>query len=565
MASKVSKGSIILEILIVLLSLLLVAVILVPNKIWQEENQITAQCRDNMNGLNEAEAFYFRAQEQYTDSLSKLLTFIQADSGLQQRQKLVSLTRSFLQVVHNILEIPSVQQISALSQAAYEISGDLVGNERYFRKYENILERSQEILRDIEKFDSSSTFPNFCKTKLYIDSLKNLKDKVSDFSLQNGILHSIGYVDSIDHYFPNIEREVVNQFWQDESQKINNFIGDIKKTDISKVSNVPDRLKKFSDRITSSLQYFNSADISQERQKLVAERQNLDELHQKFLSPEFFILTQRYGLEKLNETDSILVHLNQNDFYCPDCRELYLIDTTGGKHLTVECPNLLDTFHKRFVDDVSPIQNLPLFSQMDSLDTIIARTRAVLNDNRIILRRKTDLLLDMKEIMAEFDDLNNVFLYRYAKDVGGFVKMIQTEKKLSVLKPAIEDVLNPMDTLATRIEKQNVADLSKKVMYFQSKLARLDSMVATIRLSRRLRTRYHSSLEPFQSAVKLIVDIKAKFKPEDARALRETSKKLEKELLHALEGVKETKYVIFYKRHINHGFIKDGEKSWEEK
>ena len=37
MAAKGSKGSILLEILIVLLALLLVAVILIPGKIWKEE------------------------------------------------------------------------------------------------------------------------------------------------------------------------------------------------------------------------------------------------------------------------------------------------------------------------------------------------------------------------------------------------------------------------------------------------------------------------------------------------------------------------------------------------
>jgi len=35
--------------------------------------------------------------------------------------------------------------------------------------------------------------------------------------------------------------------------------------------------------------------------------------------------------------------------------------------------------------------------------------------------------------------------------------------------------------------------------------------------------------------------------------------------LQALEGKKETVYVIFKKKHINHGFIRQGVKSWEEK
>jgi competence protein ComGC len=563
MAGKYSRGSIILEILIVLLSLLLIAVILVPNKIWKEEEQITNTCREHINSLYEAEAFYYRANESYTDSLNKLLNFVQSDSGLHQRQTLVSLTRSFITVINNILEIPSIKNISDLSLAAYEITGDLVGNERYFRKYEDILIKSQEIMRDMQQFDSSATFPNFSRTKLFVDSLRELRERVSDYSLQNGILKAINYVDSINYYFPNVEREKVNQFWSEEYQKISKFISNMKKTDITKVSSVPDRLKKFIDRINTSLAYFTSANVSEEQAKLSAERQNLEELHQKFLSPEFFILTQKYGLSKLNETDSILVHLNQDDFYCPDCNELYLIDTTDGKHITVECPNLLDKFHQRFVQDVEPIKNVAIYAQIDSLDSVIARTNRLLNVNRLVLRRKTDILLDLKEIQAEFADIENVFFYRYAKEVGNFVKLVQTEKKLSVLKPAIEDILNPMDTLATRIETGNLSDLEKKLTYFQKKLEKLDSTVAAAKLSRRFRKKYKSSAEAFQPAMALLVQMKQSFNPDEAALFRESARNLEKDLLRALEGEKEPVYVIFYKKHINHGYIKDGEKSWE--
>ena len=48
MAAKGPKGSILLELLIILLALLLVAVILIPNKIWKEEESITKTSRNNM-------------------------------------------------------------------------------------------------------------------------------------------------------------------------------------------------------------------------------------------------------------------------------------------------------------------------------------------------------------------------------------------------------------------------------------------------------------------------------------------------------------------------------------
>lgn len=565
MAAKVSKGSIILEILIVLMALLLVAVILVPNKIWKEEEQITRQCRDNMNALYEAERFYFKTNETYTDTLSKLLTFIQSDSGLKQRQTIVSLTRSYIQVINNILSIPAIEQISNISLAAFEITGDLVGNRRYFRKYEDLDTIRVNINREMMQFDSSANFPNFCRTKLFIDSLRNLREKISDYPLQSGILYAINYTDSISTYFNYIEWEKVKQFWNAEYAKIDDFVKTIRKTDIAKISSVPDRLKKFIDRIQTGFDKLETIDVSDNKKLIETERQNLEELHQRFLSPEYFILTQRYGLTSLNETDSILINLNQEDFYCPDNNQLYLIGIGEDKHLTVECPNLLDEFHQKFKADVDPIRDLPLYNQISELDSVFARTKKVLNHNRTLLRRYTDILLNLKELLVEMDNLSDVFFYKYAKELKDFVTLVQTEKKLSVLKPAIEDILNPMDTLAVRMEKGNISDLEQKMDYFKTKLEKLDSLIQVAKIPARIKRKVKPNAEAFASVYDVLSQMKITFSPSYAQALHQASKSLEADLLNALEGKKEVKYVIFYKRHINHGFIQDGEKSWEKK
>ena len=212
MAAKGSKGSIILEIFIILMVLLLIAVIFLPDQIWKEEAQTTKICRDNLNALNEAQRFYYQKNNTYTDSLSKLLTFVQNDSGINRRQSLVSLTNSFTKILNNILTVPSIQNISKMSQAAFEITGDLVGNERYFRKYENIAASSEEIIRDMMNLDSSALFPNFSRSKLFVDSLRTLKESVTDFSLQIAVLRAINSSDSKSLYYSKIEREGFNQF-----------------------------------------------------------------------------------------------------------------------------------------------------------------------------------------------------------------------------------------------------------------------------------------------------------------------------------------------------------------
>ncbi len=566
MAAKESRGSIILEILIVLMALLLVAVILVPDRIWKEENQITTTCRNNLNALYEAEQFYYRGNDAYTDSLDLLLNYVHTDSGLIQRQQLVSLTRSMIQVFNNVLAIPVVEKIAGISQGMYEISGDLMGNDRYFRRYEDLQARSMELMREIGRLDSSATIPNFSHLKVYIDSLTSLRDEISDFPLQNGILKAIAFVDTIISYLPRLELEQV-------VGEVNTILGDVdafgkqvKKTDIVKVSSVADRLNKFSGRVRTNINQLQTVSLDQDLQRLEVEKQHLTELHQKFLSPDYFMLSQRYALTSLGETDSILLNLNEDNFHCPDDGQLYIIridSAEGARHLTVECPNLLDVFSQKFREDVAPLQNLQLFGAVNQLDTVIVQTKAVLDENRKNLRRYTDILLDIKELLVEFDNIESVLFYRYTKDLENFVDLVQKEKQLSVLKPAIEDILNPMDTLATRIETGNIRDLEEKVTYFEKKLTRLDSLIEATRMPRRLRKKVKLNAEVFQNAQNILGQIKSSFNNTDAQNLREASSKLEKDLLNALEGIKERVHVIFYKKHINHGFIKDGEKSWE--
>ncbi len=130
MAKKGYQGSIILELLIVLLALLLIAVILIPDKIWKEEEFLTKTCRYNINAIYEAERYHFRMKEAYTDSLPKLVTFIQGDSSLQTRNKIVQLTRSLYSVIQNVQDNPTIEAVATLSSALAEIQGDLRANER---------------------------------------------------------------------------------------------------------------------------------------------------------------------------------------------------------------------------------------------------------------------------------------------------------------------------------------------------------------------------------------------------------------------------------------------------
>jgi hypothetical protein len=161
------------------------------------------------------------------------------------------------------------------------------------------------------------------------------------------------------------------------------------------------------------------------------------------------------------------------------------------------------------------------------------------------------------------ENIYNVFFYKYSKDYTTFANTLNSEKKLSVLKPMIEDILNPMDTLAMRIRTNNISDLEEELLSYNKELNNLDSLVAASRLSSRVKRNIKSYSEAFQPALDILDQIKSSFNPSFADAMSDARRALESDLLGALEGKEEPMYVIFNKKHINHGSIKNGETSWE--
>lgn len=83
MAKAKSRGSVILEIIIVVLVAALLATILYPKKVWDTEDKNTAACRDNMDRIFKAELIYQKYHTNYTDTLDNLISFIKNDTTKQ--------------------------------------------------------------------------------------------------------------------------------------------------------------------------------------------------------------------------------------------------------------------------------------------------------------------------------------------------------------------------------------------------------------------------------------------------------------------------------------------------
>jgi len=90
MAKANSKGSILLEILIVLLVIALIATIMYPKSVWNKAEKNTVACRDNMDKILKAELIYLKYHSNYSDSLDGVLSFISNDSTGQIKLDYIS-------------------------------------------------------------------------------------------------------------------------------------------------------------------------------------------------------------------------------------------------------------------------------------------------------------------------------------------------------------------------------------------------------------------------------------------------------------------------------------------
>ncbi|MFQ5707248.1 MAG: hypothetical protein ACE5HO_07340 [bacterium] len=81
MAQAKVKGNIIYEILIVILSVLLIASIIYPKKVTDQEAYNQQICRDRMSAILNAELQYQKYNTVYTDSLPQLLDFIRTSDA----------------------------------------------------------------------------------------------------------------------------------------------------------------------------------------------------------------------------------------------------------------------------------------------------------------------------------------------------------------------------------------------------------------------------------------------------------------------------------------------------
>lgn len=169
MAAVKSKGSIILEVLIVLLVVALFATILYPKKIWQQEDKNTQACRTHMDQIFKAQLIYQKYHNTYTGSVDQLIAFIKSKDS-------TNLVREYIQA-DTALAVNLTKSLVESDPKANSIIENLLADTLMYAVLEAINYDStlaQAILNRLENTSLGSTV----KTKRATDStdVRILKD-----------------------------------------------------------------------------------------------------------------------------------------------------------------------------------------------------------------------------------------------------------------------------------------------------------------------------------------------------------------------------------------------------
>ena len=86
-----ARGSIVLELIAVILAAALIFSLTYPSRLWKEEEQRTEICRDNLWHIYFAEITYMEDQLVYTDTLDKVVDFIMSDTTGEKLRRFTGL------------------------------------------------------------------------------------------------------------------------------------------------------------------------------------------------------------------------------------------------------------------------------------------------------------------------------------------------------------------------------------------------------------------------------------------------------------------------------------------
>ena len=563
MSKQDARGSIFLELIIVLLVAALIAVILIPGKIWKEQEQEEITAHNNMTAIYEALKYYKQLKGKYTSDPAELINTIRADSNLMRKQKVVNYTRELIRNFNAYLHSPYISAVMRIKMNVTQIIGDLESNRYHFRTIEEINNEANEIKIQLGNFLNSPNMPNLVKVFSYVDSLNQIKQTLTDYSLQVNTLKIISVIDSLEKYLQNVNPNKASEAWAPISQRIQAFDKKVKRSPINRVSSVADRVEDFRKRVDNAFAKIGALDIQAELTNIKEHNQKIKDMYQKFLKD--YNVTSQLALSKLSEADSLIVHLTEKNFYSPVNNQMYkIMFDADSQFVKVESPVLFDELKAKAEPVAEEVKTLPFLPTIENYYNLVDSTIIKADEIRRKYRKNADLFIAYKELEDIKGKFNDLSVISSARDLSEFVKFVPNSQSFSDLKEHIEKSLNAVRIFNQAYSEKIFGNLDSVHVQFIKKLDEMNGILEKIQ-KRSRRRKVPTLLAERQAMDSLLTS----FKNIHDEKMIDKLNKLEKELgdmfLFAEEGKKIRVYGVFDKEIKNFGYIYKDVKSWEEK
>lgn len=560
MATSEGKGSILLEFLIVVLAIVLIAVIIIPGKIWDQEKQEEKIAHDNIASIYETEKFYYRLNNKYTADPAELMRVVHQDSSLLQQQQVVNYTREFTRDVKEFLNIPLVKSIVTIHQNMNNIKEDLESNRRNFKPFENIFNEAEDLKMQLRQLSTSEKYPNFVAAAAYLDSLIDIQRNATDYTLQALGLRAKALTDSIVALLPNVDLNGLGQEWAPLSDRIAKFEKTVLRSELVKVTSVADRVRDFRKKVDQTFDNSKKIILDQNMQHAKEVNDKLTGLYQEFLKN--FTVTSKHAMFRLSVADSLILHLTEDNFYSPVNHEMYkIIIDDDSSAVKVESPVLLKEIKEMASPIAQEIRELEPMAEvkayLDSLEMIKSKAYAI----RKKIRRNTDIFIKYKEVEEVIGQFNDVGFISAYHDLDHFMNLVDSTESFSEIKNASENALTGIRLWEQAYSENVFGKLDTVHNDLKKKLTEFNELLASIK-------RLPKGIENFEKDITMLDNALGTIKNNSNANTTDLMKKIEQQVedlyLFAKKGKSIPAYVVFKKKIKNFGYIYRDSKSWEE-
>jgi len=559
MSNTQAQGSLILKILVVLAAFILIAVILIPGQIWDNEEKIKAETLSDIESLYEAHRYYYNLNQEYASDMNVLLATVHNDSSLAGKKQIVDYTVKLTTAIDDFLELPIIKSLVKITKNINNIVTDFDNNKIYFARFEHIQTKSEELNFKVLVMKDGVDQESYATMAKSLDSLLNLRRDLTDYQLQVAARHSHSLANSIVSKLPEINFTSISEYWNPLNVQLAELMTEVNSTELKQRTAVADRVADFQQSISSGFRSLNQNNLSAEISDAQKASVQVDNVYKYFLSD--YLTTEKFVQYRLTNVDSMLLNLSDQNFYTPLENKPYTFQFMDTLGLIVEDPTLLDEARDMALASVEEIKVLPFFETYNNYSNILDSLKAFSLEVKTKYRRNAEVHFKTKDVEALITDLKETSTMSSHENLYTFVAEVPSSNSFSDIKDMVENALVGVGLFKQIVETKIFGKLDTVHLELLGELDNFNELISGIRKNEYTFDAHKTQLDNALAQVKSNTS---------GSGLIEKLSKIEQDLqdlfLFVSDGKDESVYGVFSTNIINQGkmYGRTGEKSWED-